>query len=508
MWTNHLLETKRTMNARLTHLVLSVALSALFSVSALAQAPGDDLSNLPFPHGYPTVEAQARLLDEHYFQRAVQVYLGALPTVNMLAMRDGSQAKWGAGYNILPIWKNRMDAKTLITTPNADVVYAQNYLDLKKDGPLVVAAPPGLIGMFTDFWQRGLTDVGVGGPDKGQGGLYLLLPPDYDGPVPGGYHAFRSPTYNVFLFWRAPLTKGPNGPDATQAVAHIEQTLVYPLRAGIPSEWKKMQFPNASGVPVNMLYPRDASFFDTLAQFIDYEPVSSVDPYLRGMMASIGIVKGQPFKPDVRHRQILQRAAEVAPRISAALNYSATAIPEKMYYIKDVKRRWINAYSGVDDKFFSNTYLNVDVRATFFTVAYSSAPYMNANMPGMGARYPSTFWDADGQFLTGDRSYRLHLPPNPPAALFWSVTLYNSADGTMIDNGQPFPSINSYNTLEQNADGSFDLYFGPQQPAGTPASNWIKTNRDQGFMVALRLYGATMPFYDQSWIPDDVVQVK
>jgi hypothetical protein len=55
--------------------------------------------------------------------------------------------------------------------------------------------------MFTDFWQRALTDVGIGGPDKGQGGAYLLLPPDFEGVVPSGYYSFRSPTYNVFLFW-------------------------------------------------------------------------------------------------------------------------------------------------------------------------------------------------------------------------------------------------------------------------------------------------------------------
>jgi hypothetical protein len=172
----------------------------------------------------------------------------------MLAIRDGSEPKLGSGYNILPVWKKRMDAKAIIPTPNADVIYAQSYLDLKKDGPLVVVAPPGLIGMFTDFWQRALTDVGVGGPDKSQGGVYLLLPPDYDGPMPSGYNTFRSPTYNVFLFWRGPLTKGPNGPDVTQAVTHIEQTLVYPLRAGIPSQWKKMEIPDASGVPLNMMY--------------------------------------------------------------------------------------------------------------------------------------------------------------------------------------------------------------------------------------------------------------
>jgi hypothetical protein len=45
-----------------------------------------------------------------------------------------------------------MDAKCRVPTPNADVIYAMSYLDLKQDGPLVVQAPPGVLGMLSDFW--------------------------------------------------------------------------------------------------------------------------------------------------------------------------------------------------------------------------------------------------------------------------------------------------------------------------------------------------------------------
>jgi hypothetical protein len=101
----------------------------------------------------------------------------------MIGLRDGSEAKFGKGYNVLPIWKDRMNAKTWVPTPNCDVIYSMSYLDLKETGPLVVYAPPNVIGMFTDFYQRCLTDVGAAGPDRGKGGLYLLLPPGYQGYV-------------------------------------------------------------------------------------------------------------------------------------------------------------------------------------------------------------------------------------------------------------------------------------------------------------------------------------
>ncbi len=96
---------------------------------------------------------QDKYLNELLFQRAVDTYMLTLSALNVIGMRDGSEAKFGAGYNVLPIWKDRMTAKTWVPTPNADVIYSMSYLDLKKTGPLVVYAPPNIVaGMFTDFF--------------------------------------------------------------------------------------------------------------------------------------------------------------------------------------------------------------------------------------------------------------------------------------------------------------------------------------------------------------------
>ena len=98
-------------------------------------------------------EAQ-ELRDELFYQRAIHAYMTMLPALNVIGMRDGSEAAFGKGYNVLPIWKDRMDARAWVPTPNADVIYSMSYLDLKKTGPLVVSVPPKIIGMFTDFFQR------------------------------------------------------------------------------------------------------------------------------------------------------------------------------------------------------------------------------------------------------------------------------------------------------------------------------------------------------------------
>ena len=161
-----------------------------------------------------------------FFERGVQAYLWALPALNMYGMKEGSEKVFGKGYNILPIFKERLNAKTLITTPNSDVIYALGYLDLKEDGPLVVEVPPGLQGILDDFWQRPIRsegqidgrdwagDVGLPGPDHGKGGKYLILPPDYKVSVPSGYFTYRSGTYGVFVFWRG-FFKDPKGAERT-----------------------------------------------------------------------------------------------------------------------------------------------------------------------------------------------------------------------------------------------------------------------------------------------------
>jgi hypothetical protein len=41
-------------------------------------------------------------------------------------MKVGSEKTFGVGYNVLPVWKKRLDAKTLVTTPNSDVIYAMS----------------------------------------------------------------------------------------------------------------------------------------------------------------------------------------------------------------------------------------------------------------------------------------------------------------------------------------------------------------------------------------------
>jgi hypothetical protein len=170
-------------------------------------------------------------------------------------------------------------------------------------------------------------------------------------------------------------------------------------------------------------------------------------------------------------------------------------------------RRWLNPIAdgtpadpgGPFDLSWRRTaggYLDLDTRIWFFTDYYSISPGMISQIPGKGAKYMITFTDGGGTALVGELSPE--AAPNIPAANFWSVTLYEAENASGLANGQPFPSLGSRDKPVQNADGSTDIYLGPQTPTGKEG-NWLATVPGKGHFAILRLYGPTQSAIDKSW---------
>ncbi len=157
--------------------------------------------------------------------------------------------------------------------------------------------------------------------------------------------------------------------------------------------------------------------------------------------------------------------------------------------------------------FTGETFNYIDPRTGFSRMPTPPSPGMAASMVNVGAKYPTTYKDASGDFLMGENRYQLHLPKDIPAALFWSVTAYDPQTASGLDNGQPFPSINTMDKPAMNADGSTDIYFGPEAPANG-SKNWIRTVPKKGFFVILGLYGPKQEFFDKAWVPSDVERMK
>jgi hypothetical protein len=476
------------------------------------------LAGLSFENDYPTSATSYALDNELFFQRAVQAYLWSLPAGNMYAMKEGQAKTFAEGYEVFVVFEKRLKANTLITTPNSDVIYGIGFLDLGVDGPMVVEAPPMMQALMDDFWHRPLTgpnidgvqylgDIGIPGPDKGEGGKYLVVPWDYDEPVDDEYFVYRSKTNGVFVFVRS-FFQDPS--DLQPAVNLMEAIRIYPLHG----EARPMNFKHASDIDSHYLFTNDSTYFDMLNRFVQNDVIDDSDPYMHGNLAAIGIAKGRAFDPSEEQRALLDNAATTAWRMAKNIAANSEREQDGIWYSD---RQWVaHAKTDLDD-FFKGTLVDesfldrrsritdVNARMHMFINHYSTSSAMISARVGLGAKYMGAYKDNEGNYLVGDNTYEVTLPPKVPAKLFWSLTAYDATTASGLANAQTYPSIGSRDLPEQNPDGSTTLYFGPSAPEGKEG-NWLRTVPGKGWFCLLRLYGPEQSFFDGTWKPSDFIK--
>jgi hypothetical protein len=137
------------------------------------------LGTLKFFDGLPDKETVRNVYDNLDLLRGVDVFLNTQSAASTLANIEGPKSVGGNNQTVV-VHEDRVDAKTLLLTPNTQTVTLWAYLNL-KNGPMVVEIPPGVLGLADDMWMRYIVDLGMVGQDKGKGGKYLFLPPDYKG---------------------------------------------------------------------------------------------------------------------------------------------------------------------------------------------------------------------------------------------------------------------------------------------------------------------------------------
>ena len=278
------------------------------------------IGTLNFFDGVPTKETIDTVYDYMDRARAVQAYVSTVPGVSQYAMRQGQRDIGATKVNQILIWDKLADSKSLFLTGNSSTIYTWTYTDLANDGPTVIELPPGMLGVVDDMWFRYVTDLGIAGPDQGKGGKYLILPPGYDGEVPDGYFVVRPATYGNWIFMRAYISDGVD--KAAQGVR--DNLKIYPLSmADNPPE---PEFIGMSGRgDYNAVLPNDYSYWEMLNQLVQEEPIGAHDPETRGLLAALGIAKGEPFAPDARMKAILTDAVAIGNAYARA----NTVCPER-----------------------------------------------------------------------------------------------------------------------------------------------------------------------------------
>jgi hypothetical protein len=159
---------------------------------------------LHFNDGAPLPETAELVYENLDRMRGVDVFLKAMPAASVRQLMLGPSAIGVSDYNNVMLTEGLMDSKPLYLTANTNTMYATPYINMKDLGPMVMEIPAGMLGAFNDAWFRYIGDIGPFGPDKGQGGKFLLLPPGYEGEVPQGlFHVVQTKTFRVWAFMRA-----------------------------------------------------------------------------------------------------------------------------------------------------------------------------------------------------------------------------------------------------------------------------------------------------------------
>jgi hypothetical protein len=358
----------------------------------------------------------------------VRTFADTLQGVSIYAVRKGLRDV-GVKDNEVLIFSELMDAKSLFLTANCDTVYLIGGFDLSK-GPLVLEVPPQVLGTVQDAWFRWVIDLGLPGPDRGLGGKYLIVPPDYEGTLPEGeFNIAHSRTIHGVWFARAFLE---NGNDPKPTVERLRKyTRIYPYNpggVGTPiaeflagkaklgpiTDPAPTVFHEGSGKVMNTIPPNDWSYYEMLNEVVQQEPATALDPELMGPIAAIGIVKGKPFAPDARMKKILTEALKVANATSRTLFMSPR--DRSWYYYTDAN--WQNMLFATGYEFetpipmitkegvkpFPTTgYRQLDARQAFFYGVTGITPAMAMRLTGIGSTYLWTMVDAQNNYFDGSQ---------------------------------------------------------------------------------------------------------
>jgi hypothetical protein len=415
----------------------------------------------------------------------VLAYQYADTLVSFYSMKVAFKAA-GADVGDLPVWQRFADPKVIVLTANTTTIYTMSFLDLDKKGPMVVEVQPGNVyGAFFDLWQ-----VPIGAITQ-KGGTFVIASDNFEGTAPAGATLIKSRTGLAALFARGLVVNN----DVDAAARILETIKVYPLsQIASPPRTKVV---HVTGVPMDTISPEGMPFWERTAESINAIPADDDGSLLLTLLKPLGIEQGKPFKPDPRQTKILEDAAQVGWLMSQAVGM-APRLKDITYY-PGTQWEWL---LELDTSLRHAFWRDLEARINYFFQAVMPAPALKEKAIGTGSQYLRSARDANGEWLDGAHQYRLRVPANPPAELFWSVTVYDYQTRSQIQTDTNKTAVSSYDKLKKNDDGSVYVYFGPTPPAGME-SNWVKTIPGRGWWVLFRFFSPTAAFFDKSWkLPD------
>jgi hypothetical protein len=470
------------------NLITATVLAAGAVVGSLTAS--DPLVTIAQAQSQPTT-----FVDRLKYSRAIEAAIWARPLTGFKAMMVGLQRDAGVGDNDIGYFSKVQNSKFKWPTTNGTTPYAVGYWNVEKE-PIVVQIPPTpedvrVFGTLLDAWQRPLADVGGDGVDGGRGAKYLLMSPEYRGPVPIGFIPVPQTTYNGWMSLRLILQDN-SAANLQKASEFFKQIKVSPLSQVSDSKTRHIDLFDKK---VSLVSPMNADMYRTLHAIIQTERIEERDLVATGMLQTLGIEKGKPFEPSAEMVAMLESAAKE----TQAWMRQAYLFDLKPYY---PGTQWRFAFTpGVYETRYTGIYpgsVDVDARGYMYNYSWGSAERV-----GKATYYINLPADAKGQPLDGAKDYRLKVPAKAPVTQFWAATLQDDENGLFMDVPGRVALASTDQGVVKNADGSVDVYFGPKAPKGHEG-NWVQTAPGKRWFIMFRFYGTLPAVFDKSWSMGDV----
>ena len=250
---------------------------------------------------------------------------------------------------------------------------------------------------------------------------------------------------------------------------------------------------------------RGIQFWKDVHDVLKGEPIDAI-PTNRTILTLLRhseVYRSEEFNPSEENARVLEEAAIVGDAIAMVNTFSKESYKSKHW----PDRNWRYILNQTQLDLMHPDWYEAKEIGSYTYEAFSTSRGMVLPTRNQGSKYLGIYLDDEEEWLDGSNSYEVTLPPNPPAADFWSFVVYSNKTRTPVLNSTRKGSVGSLEDLRQEPDGSFKVYFGPESPEGYEV-NWVETVPGEGFFLYFRLYGPMEAYYDKSWKMSDPARVN
>ena len=426
--------------------------------------------------------------DENIWETVEDAYVYAFPLVLMDATETSATNTEEAVTGKAPVNQFIHSAALAdaqfrtVVTPNVDTIYSQVWYDLSEE-PMVYELPE------TDRFCKvqvldGWTNTAA---VLDKAGAYAITLSTWEGELPEGVTRIDVPTSMAWSITRIVLS---GEEDLPNVYAIQEKMKLMPLSdyiSGDTYEPPRGSYSEENDyIPVDKVLSMDPiTFFNKANELMVKNPPAAADKEMLEKIAAVNIGPGMEFDTSVLTGDVAENWKTMLTEIRLKLIKEGQKFSKKL-------GQW--DYFGEPIGDFNTEY------------AYRAL----VALAGLGANtvevalYPKIEQDADGNTLTGEKSYILHFESYPQVLEggFWSVTAYGD-DDFLIDNPIDRYCINDRSGLRANDDGSVDIILSEDAPKDT--ANWLPVG-DGGFHLYMRIYTPDMDALD-TWTAPTITEI-